>query len=354
MPNHTAIKMAETMIKADLITLNDLPRELANTIANVHYKFALGFLELDHMRQSESVHRSFDDFKASITANVESVSDTGMACDMVRSLREMDKIKDPNLYQYSVEFILDLLKYKIDNAEHKTGIRRIIERKFKIPDEIPNLIDLMNFRENAPQELEKYGNKVNTAPNQSDKDKSHGDEDHSMSSVKGQQLAKECSQTNQEDIVDHFKLGNSALADNRLETAIEEFREALKSKKDFAEAYNNLGLALFYQSRFDDAEVEFRNALRIEPNFSLAHANLGLALLNNNLIKESIEELVRAVALNPEIAEAYYNLGIAYTKSGLRAEAVNAYEGFVRHAGENYRNYVEGVKQNISNLKAQQ
>jgi Flp pilus assembly protein TadD len=45
--------------------------------------------------------------------------------------------------------------------------------------------------------------------------------------------------TDKENVVDHFELGNAALADNKLETAVAEFREALKSREDFAEAYNN-------------------------------------------------------------------------------------------------------------------
>src|ERR1700690_435298 len=159
--------------------------------------------------------------------------------------------------------------------------------------------------------------------------------------------------TDKENVVDHFELGNAALADNKLETAVAELREALKTREDFAEAYNNLGLALFYQSRFDDAVAEFRNALRIEPHFPLAHANLGLALLNKELIKDAIEELSQAVVLNPEIAEAHYNLGIAYTKSGLTTEAIKAYEGFIEHAGDNYRNYVEGVQKIVSQMKGQ-
>jgi Flp pilus assembly protein TadD len=155
-----------------------------------------------------------------------------------------------------------------------------------------------------------------------------------------------------EKIVDHFELGNAALADNKLDTAVEEFREALKSREDFAEAHNNLGLALFYQSRFDDAIAAFRNALKIEPDFPLAHANLGLALLNKELVAEAIEELSKAVELNPEIAEAHYNLGIAYTRIGNDDEAIKAYEAFVKYAGENYRNYVEGVERIISQMKA--
>ncbi len=157
--------------------------------------------------------------------------------------------------------------------------------------------------------------------------------------------------TDQNNVVDHFELGNIAMQDNRPDAAIAEFKEALKINPEFAEAYNNMGLALFNQSRFDEAIEGFKNALRIEPDFPLAHANLGLVLLNKELVDEAIGELTTAVSLNSEIAEAYYNLGIAYNKKGLVNETIEAYEGFIQHAGENYRNYVEGVQKIVSQLK---
>ena len=157
--------------------------------------------------------------------------------------------------------------------------------------------------------------------------------------------------TDQDQVVDHFELGNTAMQNNQYDVAVEEFKEALKIKPEFAEASNNMGLALFYLSRFDEAIKEYENALRIEPEFALAHANLGLAMLNKDMTDEAISVLSRAVSLNPELAEVYYNLGIAYNKKGLTDEAIKAYEGFIQHAGENYRNYVEGVEKIVSQLK---
>ena len=151
--------------------------------------------------------------------------------------------------------------------------------------------------------------------------------------------------------MERFEAGNSHLHENRLDEAIEEYRTALKANADFAEVYNNIGLALFYKSSFDEAVVEYRNAIRIAPDFAMAHANLGLALLNQDLPDEAIIELKKAVRLDPELAEAYYNMGISYNKKGLIPEAIKAYEGFLKHAADNFSNYVEGVKKIVTQLK---
>lgn len=154
MPNMEALKMAEDHIKEQLGTLDDLPRELADTIANVYYKCYVNVLEvaMDSKREfviPKSVKRESGDlqqlFKKFVTNQAQIVTDLESAPKFIKELRGIDKNAQPNLYKFTVEFILDCLKYNIENAQNKTGLRRMVERKFKKPDEIPNLIDLMNF-----------------------------------------------------------------------------------------------------------------------------------------------------------------------------------------------------------------
>ena len=85
-------------------------------------------------------------FKEFAFTQAQIVTDKEAACKMAQGLRKIDKTIQPNLYKFTVDFILDCLKYNIKNVERKTGIRRMLERKFKSIDEIHNLVDLMRFR----------------------------------------------------------------------------------------------------------------------------------------------------------------------------------------------------------------
>ena len=154
MPSKEALKMAEDYIKSQLGTLSDLPKQLANTIANVYYKFALDFLEMSENSKREyfvpkSMNRKTGDLgellKDFMANQAKISSDVEAAPKFVKGLREIDKYKQPKLYKYSVEFILDCLKYNIEKPQNKSGARRTIERKFKTVNEIPNLIDSMTF-----------------------------------------------------------------------------------------------------------------------------------------------------------------------------------------------------------------
>lgn len=163
MPNMEALKMAEDHIREQLGTLDDLPNELANTIVNVYYKFYVNFLEMagDSKREffiPKSIKRESGHlqqlFKKFMANQAEIATDLESAPKFIKGLRGIDKYAQPNLYKFTVEFILDCLKYNIENAQNKTGLRRMIERKFKKPDEIPNLIDLMNFSKGTKTDID--------------------------------------------------------------------------------------------------------------------------------------------------------------------------------------------------------
>lgn len=95
------------------------------------------------------------------------------------------------------------------------------------------------------------------------------------------------------------------------QSVIEEFRKAIALRPGFAEAHNDLGLALVQTGDDQQAIKEFREAVRLKPDYAEAHANLGAVLTSNN-VDESISELQRAVKLRPDLIRAQYNLAMAY------------------------------------------
>jgi hypothetical protein len=147
--------MCETAIKKDLGSLDDIPYELANTVANVYYRYFNH--AVDVMKQAannpgwipKQMKREID-MLAGMTSFVEDTvrfkSDLEAVPEFIQGLRNIDKRSQPNLYQYAVDFLLDCLKYDIKDAHKKAGLRRMIERKFSKGKEreIPNLINLLD------------------------------------------------------------------------------------------------------------------------------------------------------------------------------------------------------------------
>jgi len=92
---------------------------------------------------------------------------------------------------------------------------------------------------------------------------------------------------------------------------VAEFREAVRLRADFAEAYDNLGLVLTQSGNDPEAIAAFREAVRIRPDYADAHANLG-AVLTPTDSEEAIRELEKAIALAPDLVKAQFNLAEAY------------------------------------------
>ena len=151
MLNQEALILAVQLVKNEMITLDDIPKELANTIANIYYKYAVIYIETTEAKGQppKSIFResggNFRDkldkyvkYCASVKADVEAASK------YIGILRD-EKIANSTEYDGLLKFALDTLKYNIENAMYKPEIVRKMERPFKKVDEIEGLIDLMQF-----------------------------------------------------------------------------------------------------------------------------------------------------------------------------------------------------------------
>ena len=85
---------------------------------------------------------------------------------------------------------------------------------------------------------------------------------------------------------------------------------------DYAEAHNNLGLALKEQGEWEAAVACYRRALILRPDFAEVHSNLGLALQAQGNLEAAVACYRRAIELRPGFAGAHYNLGVALEESG--------------------------------------
>jgi tetratricopeptide (TPR) repeat protein len=111
--------------------------------------------------------------------------------------------------------------------------------------------------------------------------------------------------------IEHYEGG-------RFEEAIEAFRKASRLKPDYAQAYNDLGMAYVGLNRRAEAIEQFRQAIHLNPQLSPAHYNLGTTYYKLGQLQEAIEQFRRAISLKPDYAWAHNNLGVAYFESGFK------------------------------------
>ncbi|MGO9112057.1 MAG: tetratricopeptide repeat protein [Thermoguttaceae bacterium] len=124
----------------------------------------------------------------------------------------------------------------------------------------------------------------------------------------------------------HDSLGLALAGHGRLDEAIAQYQEALKSKPDYVKAHVNLGVALARRGRLDDAVAHFQRVLEIKSDNVEAHINLGLALARLGRMDEAIVHFQKAVEIKSDSAEAHINLGDALAGRGQDDDAIAHYQ----------------------------
>jgi len=120
--------LTHVKLKEDFGTLDDLPYELANAVANVYWRqFEQGHPSSPILPAEESIMREVE-YKAAKAA--------------IKEFRIMRARNDcsAGLVAYTVDYLLDVLRHRIPDANNKRPIWRRIQRvKYPSRDQ-PNLV----------------------------------------------------------------------------------------------------------------------------------------------------------------------------------------------------------------------
>jgi tetratricopeptide (TPR) repeat protein len=108
------------------------------------------------------------------------------------------------------------------------------------------------------------------------------------------------------------------------------YREALRIKPDYVEAWYGLGLVSANQGRQEEAIGCYKEALRYKPDFVPALYSMGQAQTELGRIREASEDYAEAVRIDPEYVDAWYNLGVIDTRLGRIEEAIACFRETVR------------------------
>ena len=124
----------EALIQKNLTSLDDLPLELTDSIRRIYSRaFALlkagsnpGWLPSEAFGHGDLVQRLsvFGEETAGLLAKLNAIPG------FVESLRKIDPVIRPNLYRYTVTFILDIIEYDMKRAAFMPEIVRSFVRRW--------------------------------------------------------------------------------------------------------------------------------------------------------------------------------------------------------------------------------
>lgn len=124
--------------------------------------------------------------------------------------------------------------------------------------------------------------------------------------------------------------GNACLAAGDLAAAEACYRQAICVAPRYADAHNNLGLALTRQGLTEAGLASFRHALTLEPRLVQAYLNAGNSERSLGHFEEALRLYVKASSIAPEDASARNNLGALLRDLGRTAEAMESFEAAIQ------------------------
>ena len=126
--------------------------------------------------------------------------------------------------------------------------------------------------------------------------------------------------------IQKFEEGNEFYYKQDYKNAIKLYTEAIQLKPNYADAYNNRGIA--YQFGFKDyqkAIEDYTKAIHIDPNDGYAYNNRGLLYQNLGEHVKAIPDFDKAIRCDTNNAIVYYNRGISYHNLKNYTQAISDY-----------------------------
>ena len=137
-----------------------------------------------------------------------------------------------------------------------------------------------------------------------------------------------------------FLLSSLAACHNALKNPDEGLRcadQALLLDLNYAEAWNNRGVALSDLQRYEEALASYERSIELKPTYAEVWSNRGIALNKLKRFQEALNCQQRALELKPNFAEAWFNRGNTLSTLQHNEEALVHYQRVLeiepKHAG---------------------
>ena len=106
----------------------------------------------------------------------------------------------------------------------------------------------------------------------------------------------------------YYNKGNLYLTKDKLEAALDVYREVLERNPYHAGAHNNLGVVYMRKHLYSEAITEFERAIELDDNYREAYNNLAVAYKEMKMFGEALAAAEKALLVDPNYLLAYRTL----------------------------------------------
>ncbi len=116
----------------------------------------------------------------------------------------------------------------------------------------------------------------------------------------------------------------------RLAEAEAQYREAIRLKGDYGEAYTGLGILMMQEGRYEAADSFLSKAVYYSPSNPSSHYNRAVLMNKMDRNKEGEEQFKAVLKLSPDYPEAHVGYGALLYKQGLNETAEREFKEAIR------------------------
>ena len=128
------------------------------------------------------------------------------------------------------------------------------------------------------------------------------------------------------DAASYYEQGLALFKAEKFKEAVNAFKQAIKLKPDYVDAYYRLGETYDELGEFDKVVDAYKQAVRYQPDSALAYEKLAGAYSDRSDYQKASEAYNEAVRLNPKAPDLHYRLGVTYYRRDKKKEAIAEYQ----------------------------
>jgi tetratricopeptide (TPR) repeat protein len=107
------------------------------------------------------------------------------------------------------------------------------------------------------------------------------------------------------------------------------FERAIKADRDYADAYNNLGVIFYIGKKYGKAIDRYNKAIHLKEDAASYYSNLGAAFFSKKEFEKSVLAYSHALQLDPDVFERSSKAGVAAQMSKPEDRALRLCSGQV-------------------------
>ena len=110
----------------------------------------------------------------------------------------------------------------------------------------------------------------------------------------------------------------------QLDNALKSYQQAVRLRKDYVEAINNIGTVYYARKSFGRAISYYKRAIKIapsEPRTASIYSNLGTAYFARKQYKEATDAFQTALSLDADVFEHHSNFGVLLEERNVEERA---------------------------------